>query len=77
MKIKAIVEQIEKSVPLKLAQDWDNVGLLIGDAQRNVKNILLTIDITKDVLAEAKRAQDRVDNKLPSGDLGRPEENHR
>ena len=54
MKIKAIVEQIEKSVPLKLAQDWDNVGLLIGDAQRNVKNILLTIDITKDVLAEAK-----------------------
>jgi len=55
MKIKEIAEQVEKMVPLKLAQDWDNVGLLIGDAQRNVKNILLTIDITKDVLAEAKR----------------------
>ncbi|MHC4737623.1 MAG: Nif3-like dinuclear metal center hexameric protein [Planctomycetota bacterium] len=55
MKIKDIAEQIEKIVPLKLAQDWDNVGLLIGDAGRNVKNILLTIDITGDVLAEAKR----------------------
>jgi len=55
MKIKDITEKIEKIAPLKLAQDWDNVGLLIGDPQRNVKNILLTIDITKEVLAEAKR----------------------
>ena len=55
MKIKAIAEEIEKIVPLKLAQDWDNVGLLIGDAQKNVKNILLTIDVTGEVLAEAKR----------------------
>jgi dinuclear metal center YbgI/SA1388 family protein len=31
------------------------VGLLIGDPEKNVKNILLTIDITKAVLAEAKR----------------------
>ncbi len=57
MKIKAIAERIEKTVPLKLAQDWDNVGLLIGDEQKNVKNILLTIDITKEVLAEAKRSK--------------------
>jgi dinuclear metal center YbgI/SA1388 family protein len=55
MKIKDIAAAIEKIVPLKLAQDWDNVGLLIGDAQRNVKNILLTIDVTGDVVAEAKR----------------------
>jgi dinuclear metal center YbgI/SA1388 family protein len=55
MKIKDIAVTIEEIVPLKLAQDWDNVGLLIGDPQKNVKNILMTIDITKDVLAEAKR----------------------
>ena len=55
MKIKDIAEKIEKIVPLKLAQDWDNVGLLIGNPHRNVKNILLTIDITGEVLAEAKR----------------------
>jgi len=55
MKVKNIAETIEKIVPLELAQDWDNVGLLIGDPQKNVKNILLTIDITKEVLDEAKR----------------------
>jgi dinuclear metal center YbgI/SA1388 family protein len=55
MKIKDIAEQIEKISPLKLAQGWDNVGLLIGDEKRSVKNILLTIDITSDVVAEAKR----------------------
>ena len=57
MKIKNIAEKIEKIAPLELAQSWDNVGLLIGDPQRNVKNILLTIDITKDVLSEAKRSR--------------------
>jgi len=55
MKVKDIAEIIEAIVPLRLAQDWDNVGLLIGDGSKNVKNVLLTIDITKDVLAEAKR----------------------
>jgi dinuclear metal center YbgI/SA1388 family protein len=55
MKIKEIAEQIDKIVPLKLAQDWDNVGLLIGSPGKNVKRILLTIDITADVLSEAKR----------------------
>jgi len=55
MKVKDIAEKIEKIVPLKLAQDWDNVGLLIGDPQRDVKNILLTIDVTGDVVTEARR----------------------
>ncbi len=55
MKIKDIAEKIEKIVPLKLAQSWDNVGLLIGNPNRDVKNILLTIDITDEVLDDAKR----------------------
>ena len=55
MKIKTIAEKIEAIVPLKLAQDWDNVGLLIGDGRRDVKKILLTIDVTGEVLAEAKK----------------------
>ncbi len=55
MKIKNIAEKIEEIIPLNLAQDWDNVGLLIGDSQKDVRNILLTIDITRDVAAEAKK----------------------
>jgi len=53
MRVSDIAAAIEKIVPLELAQDWDNVGLLIGDPQKNVKNILLTIDVTKEVLSEA------------------------
>jgi dinuclear metal center YbgI/SA1388 family protein len=55
MKVKDIAAIIEEIAPLKLAQGWDNVGLLVGDAQQTVKNILLTIDVTSDVIAEAKR----------------------
>ncbi len=55
MKIKDIAATIDEIIPLKLAQDWDNVGLLIGDSQKDVNNILLTIDITRDVVAEAKK----------------------
>ena len=55
MKVKDIAAAIERIVPLELAQDWDNVGLLVGDGKRDVKNVLLTIDITADVVAEAKK----------------------
>jgi dinuclear metal center YbgI/SA1388 family protein len=53
MKVADVAATMERMVPLELAQDWDNVGLLIGDPQNTVKNILLTIDITNDVLSEA------------------------
>jgi len=55
MNVNEIAAVIEQIVPLELAQDWDNVGLLIGESQKSVKNILLTIDVTNDVVAEAKR----------------------
>ena len=54
MKVKDVSAVIDGIVPLRLAQGWDNVGLLIGNPQQSVKHILLTIDVTKDVLAEAK-----------------------
>ncbi|MDO8303276.1 MAG: Nif3-like dinuclear metal center hexameric protein [Sedimentisphaerales bacterium] len=55
MKISEISLAIEQIAPLKLAQSWDNVGLLIGNPKRQIKKILMTIDITKDVLAEARQ----------------------
>lgn len=55
MKVKEILSVIDQVTPFRLALDWDNVGLLIGDDEQNAKNVLMTIDITRDVLAEAKR----------------------
>ncbi len=54
MKINEIAQAVEKIAPLGLAQDWDNVGLLIGDPEKNIKKILVTIDTTMDVVKEAK-----------------------
>ncbi|OHB55043.1 MAG: Nif3-like dinuclear metal center hexameric protein [Planctomycetes bacterium GWF2_50_10] len=53
MKINDIIAVLEKGIPIKLAQSWDNVGLLIGDGTADVKKVLVTIDITKLVLDEA------------------------
>ena len=60
MKIKDIAVEIENIAPPELALDWDNTGLLVGESKNDVKNILMTIDITNDVVAEAKR----IDAKL-------------
>ena len=54
MKIKDLGKVVDGIAPLKLALDWDNVGLLIGSEEAEVSNVLLTIDVTKGVVAEAK-----------------------
>jgi len=54
MKAKDIAGVVEKIAPLGLAQSWDNVGLLLGDPERPIRNVLLTIDVTQAVVAEAR-----------------------
>ena len=54
MKLDSIVQTLKNIAPLKLAEEWDNVGLLINPLRpRNVKKILLTIDLTEAVADEA------------------------
>jgi dinuclear metal center YbgI/SA1388 family protein len=55
MKIKGIAEAIEGIAPLGLAQEWDNVGFLVGDRGKPIKKILITIDTTMAVVEEAKK----------------------
>jgi len=53
MKCRDIVEILERLAPVKLAEPWDNVGLLIGDMNQEIKNIMVTLDITSQVAQEA------------------------
>jgi len=55
MKVSDVVAALETLAPPQLAAEWDNVGLLIGDGSAAVKRLLLCIDLTEDVLAEALR----------------------
>lgn len=43
--------------PLPLAESWDNVGLLIGDADRSANRILTCLTVTPDVVEEAVALQ--------------------
>lgn len=44
---------MEAIAPLRLAEKWDNVGLLVGDRGKPVDHVLLAIDLTRPVLDEA------------------------
>ncbi len=55
MKVHEIARRIESIVPRGLALDWDNVGLLVGSQEQKVSKVLVTIDITLEVVEEAKR----------------------
>lgn len=41
--------------PLELAEEWDNVGLLVGDASRPVRRVMTCLTLTSDVAREAAR----------------------
>lgn len=54
MKIKEIAQAVEAVAPLGLAQEWDNVGFLVGDPAKSIRKILITIDTTMAVVEEAR-----------------------
>ena len=53
MKTEELISAFETFAPSYLANDWDNVGLLVGATDWSAKNILLTIDLTEAVMQEA------------------------
>lgn len=52
-KVKDILRSLEDFAPLNLKMDFDNVGLLVGYAENEVDRILVSLDITEDVIDEA------------------------
>ncbi len=57
MNVRTVVDAMEAIAPLRFAAEWDNVGLLLGAGQWAADSIMLTIDLTEDVLAEAIAAK--------------------
>lgn len=43
----------ENFYPLDLAYEWDNVGLQVGTLNKEITGVLLTLDVTKEIVAEA------------------------
>jgi dinuclear metal center YbgI/SA1388 family protein len=54
MKLTDVVSSLKSIAPLSLAEEWDNVGLLVNPLRpKNIKKMLLTIDLTEAVADEA------------------------
>lgn len=53
--VAEIVDILEAFAPRRLAADWDNVGLLLGDERSRVERLLTCLTITTEVVAEALR----------------------
>ena len=59
MRLQGLIEYLEKIFPLELAEDWDNVGLLIGDRAQSVEKVATCLTIDEAVADEA--VADKVD----------------
>lgn len=54
MLLGTILKGLENFAPLKLAEEWDNVGLLVDPIEAMpIKTVLLTNDLTEGVVEEA------------------------
>jgi len=53
VQIKEIINELERFAPSALKEDFDNVGLLVGNAHNEASGVLITLDITEKVVDEA------------------------
>ncbi len=56
MQLQKLVETLESIAPVRCAESWDNVGLLVGDPQQDISGVMLTIDYTPEVACESAGA---------------------
>ena len=52
-KVIDIVNFMKTLAPVELAEEWDNVGLLIGDSEREVHKVIVMLDFDRQGLEEA------------------------
>jgi dinuclear metal center YbgI/SA1388 family protein len=54
IKISDILKPLQEWAPLSLAENYDNVGLLTGTQAMECTGVLICLDVTQDVVDEAK-----------------------
>lgn len=52
-KISEIIEELESFAPTKYQEDYDNSGLLVGDSNKSVERVLISLDCIESVVDEA------------------------
>lgn len=57
IKVKEIAGAIEAFAPRSLQESYDNAGLQVGNPEMTVSAVLLCLDVTPEILEEARRRQ--------------------
>lgn len=61
MRVCNVLEELERRVPRSLAEEWDNVGLIAGNPELEVRRAMTALDCTQEVIAAAReRACDLI-----------------
>jgi dinuclear metal center YbgI/SA1388 family protein len=53
MRCSTMMERLEVLSPTEMAQDWDNVGLLAGRTEKEIRSVYLAVDATDEVISDA------------------------
>ena len=53
MKIKTLTKKLEKNFPKDIAESWDNIGLLVGDENREITKVQISLDATEKIIDHA------------------------
>lgn len=53
MKINDVVRAVEQAAPVCLAEEWDNVGLMLGDGNAECTGVAVTLDCTAETAETA------------------------
>ena len=53
MKCKELINILDEKWPFSVALEWDNVGLLVGNQEKEIKKILVCLDVTDEAICEA------------------------
>lgn len=53
-KLSTLISSFETFWPTAGAEDWDNVGLVVGDTKTNIDKVLISVDLTHAVIDEAQ-----------------------
>ena len=54
IRVKDLLKTLDEIAAFGLAEEWDNVGLMLGEPHKSIKGILVALDPTEEVLAEAQ-----------------------
>jgi dinuclear metal center YbgI/SA1388 family protein len=53
LKLAEIIREMERTAPPELAEEGDNIGLLLGDGEQEVRKVLVALDVTDAVVKDA------------------------